>query len=106
MSKKRTKTIGDSRVSTADQDLDKNRADVLHLANEKKLGTVEWAKGKVSGRAEDGWKMETLVKVSYCLSILSLLAGCGASLVETETPWELPARGGKSNVRASRGIPR
>lgn len=35
MDTKSTKTIAYLRVSTIDQDLDKNRADILHLANEK-----------------------------------------------------------------------
>jgi len=36
-------------VSTADQDLEKNKADILKLANEKLLGNVEWVEEKVSG---------------------------------------------------------
>ena len=44
------KTIGYLRVLTADQDLDKNKADILHFVNEKKLGTVEWVKEKASGK--------------------------------------------------------
>ncbi|WP_207509922.1 hypothetical protein [Telluribacter humicola] len=30
------------RVSTLDKDLEKNKADILHLANEKNLGKVEF----------------------------------------------------------------
>ena len=36
-------------MSTADQDLEKNKADILKLANEKLLGNVEWVEEKVSG---------------------------------------------------------
>lgn len=43
------RTIGYLRVSTADQDLEKNKADILKLANEKQLGNVEWVEEKVSG---------------------------------------------------------
>lgn len=43
------RTIGYLRVSTADQDLEKNKADILHLANERRLGPVEWVEEKVSG---------------------------------------------------------
>jgi len=39
-----SRTIGYLRVSTADQDLEKNKADILKLANEKLLGNVEWVK--------------------------------------------------------------
>ena len=44
-----SRTIGYLRVSTADQDLEKNKADILKLANEKLLGNVEWVEEKVSG---------------------------------------------------------
>jgi DNA invertase Pin-like site-specific DNA recombinase len=42
-------TIGYLRVSTVDQDVEKNKADILSLANIKKLGHVEWVEEKVSG---------------------------------------------------------
>jgi len=38
------------RVSTLDQDLEKNKADILHLANEKNSGKVEFVQEKVSGK--------------------------------------------------------
>jgi DNA invertase Pin-like site-specific DNA recombinase len=38
------------RVSTLDQDLEKNKSDILHLANEKNLGKVEFVQEKVSGK--------------------------------------------------------
>ncbi|WPP51933.1 recombinase family protein [Catalinimonas niigatensis] len=38
------------RVSTLDQDLEKNKADILHLANEKNLGKVEYMQEKVFGK--------------------------------------------------------
>lgn len=44
-----TRTIGYLRVSTKDQDIEKNKADILKLANEKELGHVEWVDEKVSG---------------------------------------------------------
>jgi DNA invertase Pin-like site-specific DNA recombinase len=37
-------------VSTLDQDLEKNKADILHLAKEKNLGKVEFVQEKVSGK--------------------------------------------------------
>ena len=43
------RTIGYLRVSTLDQDVEKNKADILKLANEKRLGDVDWVEEKVSG---------------------------------------------------------
>lgn len=42
------KNITSLRVSAADQDLEKNKAEILHLANEKNLGKVEFVQEKVS----------------------------------------------------------
>lgn len=38
------------RPTALDQDLEKNKADILHLANEKNLGKVEFVQEKVSGK--------------------------------------------------------
>jgi DNA invertase Pin-like site-specific DNA recombinase len=43
------KTVGYLRVSTADQDVEKNKADILKLANDKKLGNVTWSTETASG---------------------------------------------------------
>jgi len=43
------RVIGYLRVSTQDQDLEKNKAEILAFANEQKLGPVEWLEEKVSG---------------------------------------------------------
>ncbi len=43
------KVIGYLRVSTQDQDLDKNRAAILAYANDHRLGPVAWVEEKVSG---------------------------------------------------------
>ena len=43
------KVIGYLRVSTQDQDLEKNKAEILAFANEHRLGSVEWVEEKVSG---------------------------------------------------------
>ena len=42
-------TIGFLRVSTLDQDTDKNKLDILQFANARKLGNVEFVEEKVSG---------------------------------------------------------
>jgi len=52
--KKDPKTIGYLRVSTIDQDTDKNKAEILSLANDKRFGHVEFIEEKVSGKKS--WK--------------------------------------------------
>lgn len=47
--KKRPKTVAYLRVSTIDQDTEKNKSDILHFANDKNFGKVEWVEEKVSG---------------------------------------------------------
>jgi DNA invertase Pin-like site-specific DNA recombinase len=54
-------TIGYLRVSTNEQDLDKNKADILHLANDKNLGKVHWVEEKISGRVH--WKKRKISDV-------------------------------------------
>ena len=44
------------RVSTIDQDLEKNKADILKLANDKSFGKVEFIEEKASGY-KTGWKV-------------------------------------------------
>lgn len=51
-------TLGYLRVSTIDQDLEKNKADILRLANEKQLGHVTWIEEKVSGTKD--WRKRKL----------------------------------------------
>jgi DNA invertase Pin-like site-specific DNA recombinase len=48
------KTTAYLRVSTFQQDLEKNKGEILRLANEKKLGNVEFVEEKVSGKIS--WK--------------------------------------------------
>jgi DNA invertase Pin-like site-specific DNA recombinase len=54
MAKKGKKTIGYLRVSTVDQDLEKNKHEILELSNNKDFGKVEWVEEKVSGKKN--WK--------------------------------------------------
>jgi DNA invertase Pin-like site-specific DNA recombinase len=46
----KSQTVAYLRVSTTDQDLEKNKFDILQLANEKGLGQVSWVEETVSGR--------------------------------------------------------
>lgn len=48
------RTVAYLRVSTDGQDLEKNKAEILHLANNKDLGKVEFIEEKVSGKVS--WK--------------------------------------------------
>ena len=78
-------TIGYLRVSTEEQDLEKNQADILRLANEKKFGTVKWVEEKVSGRVS--WKKRKLGRVITDLAkgdniIVSELSRLGRSMLE------------------------
>jgi len=79
------RTIGYLRVSTADQDLDKNKADIMKLANEKKLGNVDWVEEKVSGTKD--WKKRELGAVFSTLKkgdvvIVSELSRLGRSTLQ------------------------
>ena len=85
MAKTTKKTIGYLRVSTAEQDLDKNKSDILHLANEKKLGTVEWVKEKASGKIN--WRKRKIAQVIDNLKegdtvLVSELSRLGRSMLE------------------------
>ena len=60
------KTIAYLRVSTSDQDLQKNKADILKLANDKRLGHVEWVEEKVSGTRD--WRKRKLGEVFITLN--------------------------------------
>jgi DNA invertase Pin-like site-specific DNA recombinase len=79
------KTIGYLRVSTALQDLKKNKADILHLANENDMGKVHWVEEKVSGKIS--WKKRKLREVIEKSEegdnlIVSELSRLGRSMLE------------------------
>ena len=82
---KRPLTIAYLRVSTTDQDIEKNKADILHLANDKKLGNVEWIEEKISGRVS--WKKRQISQALEKLGegdnlIVSELSRLGRSMLE------------------------
>ncbi len=81
----RGKTIGYLRVSTDDQDLEKNKADILKLANEKDLGRVQFIEEAVSGRVL--WKKRKVAEIlEHCKTgdniIVSELSRLGRSMLE------------------------
>ncbi len=78
-------TIGYLRVSTMDQDLEKNKSEILLLANERKLGHVNFVEEKVSGRVS--WKKRKIANVMNELSdgdslLVNELSRLGRSMLE------------------------
>lgn len=79
------RTVAYLRVSTLDQNLEKNKADILYLANEKNLGQVEFLEEKVSGKVS--WRQR---KIGPLLSelkkgdtiLLSEFSRLGRSMLE------------------------
>lgn len=79
------KTIGYLRVSTQEQDLKKNKTDIIFLANDNNLGTVHWMEEKVSGKVH--WKQRKIAQVLEELQkgdnlIVSELSRLGRSMLE------------------------
>jgi DNA invertase Pin-like site-specific DNA recombinase len=77
--------IGYLRVSTADQDLEKNKADILQLANHHDLGRVRFVEEKISGKVS--WRNRKLAEVLGSLQaddaiIVSELSRLGRSMLE------------------------
>lgn len=73
------------RVSTLEQDLEKNKTDILTLANEKNLGKVEFIEEKVSGKIS--WKRRQIALIIEELAkddviLLSEFSRLGRSMLE------------------------
>jgi DNA invertase Pin-like site-specific DNA recombinase len=78
-------TVAYLRVSTDDQDLKKNKADILMLANRKALGQVHFIEETVSGRVP--WRRRKLAEILEELQagdtlIVSELSRLGRSMLE------------------------
>jgi len=78
-------TIGYLRVSTPDQDIEKNKVGILKLANDKKLGTVRFIQEKASGKV--GWRKRKIAEVLQELQegdhlLVSELSRLGRSMLE------------------------
>lgn len=78
-------TIAYLRISTTDQDLEKNKADILHLANDKNLGKVEFVEETISGTVS--WKKRKIATIIEQLQkgdnlIVSELSRIGRSMLE------------------------
>ena len=79
------KTIGYLRVSTIDQNVEKNKADILKLANDKELGKVFFTEEKVSGKVS--WKKRQIADILETLQggdniVVSELSRLGRSMLE------------------------
>lgn len=105
----KSRTIAYLRVSTTDQDLEKNKADILHLANDKALGSVKWVEEHVSGSVS--WRKRGLARVLdelqvgdtlvvselsrlgrsmlECMEILSIASQKGIKLYAVKGNWQL-----------------
>ena len=78
-------TIGYLRVSTGAQELEKNKADILHLANQHDLGRVTFIEEQVSGRVP--WRQRKVAEILASLQtndtlIVSELSRLGRSMLE------------------------
>jgi DNA invertase Pin-like site-specific DNA recombinase len=79
------RNVGYLRVSTADQDTEKNKADILKLANERRYGHVAFVEEKVSGA--NSWKLRKIKEVIEGLGegdrlIVPELSRLGRSMLE------------------------
>lgn len=84
-SKNTPKTVAYLRVSTIDQDLDKNKADILKLANSLELGHVTFIEEKISGKVS--WKKRKIADILEQATtgdniIVSELSRLGRSMLE------------------------
>lgn len=73
------------RVSTTEQDLQKDKASILHLANERDLGKVHFVEEKISGTIS--WKKRKIFQIIQDLQkddnlIVSELSRIGRSMLE------------------------
>ena len=98
MTSTQARCIGYLRVSTDQQDLQKNKSDILKLANDKRLGTVDWVEEKVSGTKN--WKERKLGQVFSTLNtgdtiIVSELSRLGRSTLQI---LEIMAEARKRNI--------
>lgn len=104
-----TKVIGYLRVSTGEQELEKNKADILRLANDADLGRVRFVEEKISGKIswhkrkvaeilEELGKGDALVvselsrlgrSMLECMEILSVALQKGVSVYSVKGNWKL-----------------
>ena len=103
------RTIAYLRVSTAEQDLEKDKLAIFELANAKNLGTIEWVEEKVSGRVS--WRKRSIALIMEeaqagdslivselsrlgrsmleCMEILSIASQKGINIYAVKGSWQL-----------------
>lgn len=84
-SNRTTRTFSYLRVSQVKQDLEKNKAEILALANNKKLGNVEFFEEKVSGKIT--WRKRKIGEILEIAQegdsiVVSELSRLGRSMLE------------------------
>ena len=109
MNEKLPKTIAYLRVSTIDQDIEKNKAEILKLANDKDLGRVNfieekasgkisWRKRKIAGVLEDLQDGDNILiselsrlgrSMLECMEILSIATQKGINVYAVKGSWQL-----------------
>jgi DNA invertase Pin-like site-specific DNA recombinase len=99
------KTTAYLRVSTIDQDIEKNKADILKLANSLELGHVHFAEEKVSGKIS--WRRRKIADILEGTQagdniIVSELSRLGRSMLECMEILSIAAQKGV-NVYAVKG---
>ena len=82
---KQPRTIAYLRVSTADQELEKDKLAIFELANAKNLGTIAWVEEKVSGSVS--WRKRSIAHMMEEVQagdnlIVSALSRLGRSMRE------------------------
>ncbi len=97
------------RVSTIDQDIEKNKADILKLANNKDMGKVSFEEEKISGKVP--WRKRKIAKfieeftdgdniivselsrlgrsMLECMEILSIATKKGINIYAVKGNWQL-----------------
>jgi DNA invertase Pin-like site-specific DNA recombinase len=93
------KIVAYLRVSTLDQDLQKNKADILHFANHRDLGKVHFVQEIASGRTP--WRERQIAQVLEQLQagdaiIVAELSRLGRSMLEC---MEILARATRKRIR-------
>ena len=103
------KTTAYLRISTVDQDIEKNKSDILKLANNKNLGqvifveerisgTVSWKKRKIFPIIQDAQEGDTIIvselsrlgrSMLEIMEILSIVADKKISLYSVKGDWHL-----------------
>jgi DNA invertase Pin-like site-specific DNA recombinase len=79
------KTVAYLRVSTQEQELEKNKADILHFANQRDLGKVHFVEEVASGKKP--WRQRLIAEVldelqSDDIIVVSELSRLGRSMLE------------------------